>query len=60
MQAKLKIFPILEKREREDNSVLSTLKIKSPNISKIIFKIAAFLFLWETLKSSFLLLLLKR
>lgn len=41
MQAKLKIFPILEKRE--DNSVLSTLRVKSPNISRIVLKIAAFL-----------------
>lgn len=43
MQTKLKIFPILDKRERR-NSVLSTLKVESPNISRIIFKIAAFLF----------------
>lgn len=42
MQANLKIFLIL-KKEKEDNSILSMLKL-SPNISRKIVKIAAFLF----------------
>lgn len=46
--------------KREDNSVLSIFKGKSPHISRIILKIAAFFFFFLKETETFVLLLLKR